>query len=645
MSGCPESSAVPLEDLLTRRLEQIEALGRIAHALTEAEDAAGTMELLAAEGIRVFRAERAGVFLFEAGRRGAKGAVAIGLSSRFTDAAERIFGDEAQVRETMLAGPRFLLDAPADSGFPLAAEAASEGLVSVALLPLSFGGEPMGALMFCHDRPRTYGPEERRLAAAFADQAALAIGKSRLLDMVSRVKREWQSTFDGTGSGLALVEVTGRVIRANRFVAGLAGVPVTSLPGYDLRALFAEWPAPDQDPLRLAVTGKERVSCLLQSRDGRALVLTATSRADGGVVAAIDDVTPERLTQQALERSEARFRALFAAAPVAIFTTDQEHRFQAVNQAALGLVALGRPAPGRLLEEFLLPRERELVRAQLDACLQGESRDYAVHFQREDGTLREAAAISVPVAEAWGARSVLTIARDITEERELRERLDHTERMAALGQLVSGAAHELNNPLAGIAALAQAMALDPGSGEEGGRVAQMIRREAVRAARIVGDLLTFARQRPLRRQEADLNALVREAVAQLEPEVRWDLTLDPGLPPISADPEQLRQVLANLLTNAAQAMQGAPQRVGRVRTYSTSLIVGCEVTDTGPGVPPDVMPRLFEPFFTTKGVGEGTGLGLSISHGIIRAHGGEIRVQNRPEGGARFWFELSRSTT
>jgi PAS domain S-box-containing protein len=642
VSGSPESSAVPLEDLLTRRLEQIEALGRIAHALTEAEDATRSMELVGAEGIRVFRAERAGVFLFEAGRRGARGAVAIGLSSRFSDAVERILGDEGSVREILQAGPRFILDAPADPDFPLAAEAATEGFVSMALLPLIFGGEPMGALMFCHDRPRTYGPEERRLATAFADQAALAIGKSRLLDMVSRVKREWQSTFDGTGSGLALVEVSGRVIRANRFVAALAGVPVTSLPGYDLRALFAEWPAPEQDPLWLAESGKERVSRLLQSRDGRVLVLTATPRADGGVVAAIDDVTPERLTQEALERSEARFRALFAAAPVAIFTTDADHRFQAVNQAAMGLAGVTQPAPGRLLEDFLSARERDPVRAQLDACLQGESRQYTMHFQREDGALREAAAISVPVAEARGGRSVLTIARDITEERELRDRLEHTERMAALGQLVSGAAHELNNPLAGIAALAQAMSLDPATGEEGGRVAQMIRREAVRAARIVGDLLTFARQRPLRRHQTDLNVLVSEAVGQVEPELQWELALEAGLPPISADPEQLRQVLTNLLTNAAHAMQGAPRRVGRVRTWSTAQIVGCEVTDTGPGIPPEVMPRLFEPFFTTKGVGEGTGLGLSISHGIIRAHGGEIRAQNRPEGGARFWFELSR---
>jgi two-component system NtrC family sensor kinase len=463
---------------------------------------------------------------------------------------------------------------------------------------------------------------------------------------VSRVKREWQSAFDGTGSGLALVEVSGEILRANRFVANLAGVPVTALPGYDLRRLFGEWPQPEGDPLRQAIASGARVTRLLAGPSGRTLALTATPRPDGGLVVAIDDVTPERLAQEALQRSEARFRALFAAAPMAIFTVDEQHRFQAVNRAALRMARVRQLAAGRQLEEFLLPSDVETVQTHLVACFRGETREYSFRFRREDGAIREAAAVSVPFEESEGGRSVLTISRDVTDERALRERLAHTERMAALGQLVSGAAHELNNPLAGIAALSQAMALDPGAGEEAGRVAHMIRGEAVRAARIVNDLLTFARQRPLRRQDTDLNTLVRAAVEgalRAGPAgVHFELSLEEGLPHVSADPEQLRQVLSNLLTNAAQAMRDSAQRLGRVRTYSTELTVGCEVTDTGTGMAPEVIPHVFEPFFTTKGVGEGTGLGLSISHGIIRAHGGEIMAENRAEGGARFWFELLR---
>jgi two-component system C4-dicarboxylate transport sensor histidine kinase DctB len=104
-------------------------------------------------------------------------------------------------------------------------------------------------------------------------------------------------------------------------------------------------------------------------------------------------------------------------------------------------------------------------------------------------------------------------------------------------------------------------------------------------------------------------------------------------------------VVTNLLTNAVQAMRDREVREARVRTWATEPLVGFEVTDTGPGIAPEALSRIFEPFYTTKAAGEGTGLGLSISHGIIRAHGGEIRGENRPEGGARFWFELPRDTT
>jgi signal transduction histidine kinase len=114
-----------------------------------------------------------------------------------------------------------------------------------------------------------------------------------------------------------------------------------------------------------------------------------------------------------------------------------------------------------------------------------------------------------------------------------------------------------------------------------------------------------------------------------------------GLPAAHADPDQVRQVLLNLLANGGHAMR-ATGGSGTVRVLAVGEWLTLEVLDAGPGIPPDVMARIFEPFFTTKPAGEGTGLGLSISHGIIRAHGGDIRAENRPGGGARIWFELPR---
>jgi signal transduction histidine kinase len=114
---------------------------------------------------------------------------------------------------------------------------------------------------------------------------------------------------------------------------------------------------------------------------------------------------------------------------------------------------------------------------------------------------------------------------------------------------------------------------------------------------------------------------------------------------VSGDPDQIRQVITNLLVNAAQAMAGRPRREAIVRTWWNADWAGFEVLDCGPGIPAEAIPRVFEPFFTTKGHGHGTGLGLSISHGIIRAHGGDIHGENRPEGGARFTFRLPRDPT
>ena len=246
-----------------------------------------------------------------------------------------------------------------------------------------------------------------------------------------------------------------------------------------------------------------------------------------------------------------------------------------------------------------------------------------------------------------GERAVLLIARDVTDEIRLRERVTHTEKLAALGQLVSGVAHELNNPLAGIAALAQALSLDPAAAGEPAEIADSIRREAVRAANIVGDLLTFARQRPLRRgprrsQRAgggDGGGQRRRPGRAGRPGAStWRRTSRWWMP----TPDQIRQVVTNLLVNGAHAMaamgRGNGDRPDLVGRPGGRLRSGGHA---GSGFPLRDLPRIFEPFFTTKPVGQGTGLGLSISHGIIRAHGGEILATNRAEGGAAFRFDLA----
>jgi len=734
-------------ELLTR-LDQIDALGRVAHALTGVDDADRTTQFLAEEGMRVFGAERSAVFLLNRQAPSASCLARVGLSEEYAKVFSRQFFALPAAQVILDGRPVFVEHARRDLGTPMAAAVQAEGYASAAFLPLIFANETIGVLAFFHDRPREYTGEERRLAVAFSDQAALAIGKTRLFDLVNRSRREWQTAFDAAATGLAIVDAGGRIARANRFIADLAGVPVTAIAGLAFGELFPNAGAGSGDPLVVATESRAAVTDMIEARDGRALVVTATPLAEGGHVVAVDDVsqvvrleqrfrlvveaahdaiiladrdgrvrfanaaaaeiygeaagsltgrdiatllpgaestesgsrrleshvtrpdgeqrllavslaplgageggggavalmrdvTRERVAAEELRRSEVRYRALFATVPVAIFTVDADGALHSVNPAARELA--GFEDAGSRLDDFLLPAELEFVRGRLDAVREGAPAEFLMHLRRPDGTVREADVVAVPAAgEESGTPLVLAIARDVTDEQRLREQLGHSEKLAALGRLVSGVAHELNNPLAGISALAQALILDEPLDDGSRRVVEAIRGEATRAAQIVTDLLSFARQRPLRRAELDLAILVREVLESGGDRLgRWELDFPVDLPAVHADPDQIRQVVLNLLGNAAHAMRESGS-AGSVRAWGDGESVVLEVADTGSGIPPDLMAQIFEPFFTTKPVGEGTGLGLAISHGIVRAHGGDIRAENRPGGGARFWFDLPR---
>jgi two-component system NtrC family sensor kinase len=234
----------------------------------------------------------------------------------------------------------------------------------------------------------------------------------------------------------------------------------------------------------------------------------------------------------------------------------------------------------------------------------------------------------------------------VTDEKRLTEQLMQQEKLAAVGQLVSGVAHELNNPLASVTAFAQLLLATPLDAPHDRQAIEAINQEARRAAKIVSNLLTFARQHQPERTVADINRVIDDTLelrryalrtANVEVETRFD----EHLPLTWADPFQLQQVVLNLLTNAEHALSTwEGERALTVTTESVGGDLVVRVTDTGPGITPEHLPRVFNPFFTTKPVGEGTGLGLSISDGIVREHGGRIRAESRSGHGATFIIEL-----
>jgi signal transduction histidine kinase len=227
----------------------------------------------------------------------------------------------------------------------------------------------------------------------------------------------------------------------------------------------------------------------------------------------------------------------------------------------------------------------------------------------------------------------------------VQERLLQSEKMSSVGQLVSGVAHELNNPLTGIMGFAQLLMLRP-LDDTARRQVQTIYEEAERASKIVSNLLTFARRRKAQKEPANLNTLIERVLELRNYDLRVrnievERDLDPGLPDTMVDTNQIQQVFLNIVINAEQAMRGAgDQGRLRIRTARSDGALLVTFEDSGPGIPPDTLRRIFDPFFTTKDAGEGTGLGLTISYGIIEEHGGRIWADSRPGRGTTFSIEL-----
>jgi two-component system NtrC family sensor kinase len=303
-------------------------------------------------------------------------------------------------------------------------------------------------------------------------------------------------------------------------------------------------------------------------------------------------------------------------------------------------------------ERFIDPEARDQFVERLGA--EGAVADHLLRLRRTDSTPVWVELTARAERTSGGTLRVEALLRDVSERkklddqsRDLYQQLLQAEKLAALGQTISGVAHELNNPLATILTWSERLSqrsLD----EATRRGIDTILSESERAARIVRNLLTFARKRQSTRSMVDLNQVVRETLVLRSYEQRvTNITLidalASGLPQILADAHQLQQVLLNLIINAEQAMLAAHGRgtlVVRSWHEAERDMVILEINDDGPGVPEEVQGKVFDPFFTTKEVGKGTGLGLTVAYAIVQEHGGRIRIESARRHGASFFVEL-----
>ena len=356
----------------------------------------------------------------------------------------------------------------------------------------------------------------------------------------------------------------------------------------------------------------------------------------------------------ALDSSETELHNVIEWLEEGVILFDAQDQVRAINMRFEQMVGLASEESGkyRTLSALIDRLERHAADPRAFA---GRWRSLA---QGIDGGVREELQMALPVPRLLerSARPILDsigrlvgrveIYRDLTAQRVFQSKLLQTEKLAALGQMLTGVAHELSNPLTTVLGYAQRLLTRKDAAGQS-QEARQIYQEAERAGRILRQLLSHARETPPERRSLSLNQVVlRTAELQrfglANEKVRLELDLDPAPPMVLGDPGQLQQVLMNLLGNARQAIeqQGGRGTV-RVRTgHDSGDRVTLAVEDTGPGVPPGILARVFDPFFTTKPPGVGTGLGLSIVLSIVREHGGNVRVTNASGGGACFMVEL-----
>jgi len=347
-----------------------------------------------------------------------------------------------------------------------------------------------------------------------------------------------------------------------------------------------------------------------------------------------------------VRRAKEQWETAFDALSEGIAVVDDEGRVRRSNRALADL--LNTPLPnvvGTPLGEALLGKPNAL-QDLLVATRRGDRPAPLVARSERLGRAVRVNAARIPGAAS--EQSIVVMVEDVTEQQALETQLVQSEKLAAVGQLVSGVAHELNNPLTSIAGLSEFLLEQKELGKKDRGHLQVIQEQAERASRIVRNLLTFARKGGAERVPVDLNDVIRRTLSLTSYDLKLkdiavERELSGALPDVFGDRHGLQQVVLNLVTNAAHAVAENPRERQREVTVSTWFDgqVHLRVADTGPGIPDDIAQSVFTPFFTTKEPGKGTGLGLSITYSIVESHGGQITLEPRgPRGGAAFRVDL-----
>jgi len=469
-------------------------------------------------------------------------------------------------------------------------------------------------------------------------------------------ERRFTELFETLQEGVYFCTPEGKLLDGNPALVSLLGYSQKA----DLLALDPN--ALNFDPAQNAVLGRSADDrggvrtreITLRRRDGTAAVCLDTSRAvwdEAGTIiryqGTLTDVTEQRKMERQLRQQEQFRQTLLESFPDLILVIDLEERYTFASSRVRDLLGY-RPEDllGKKIEdlqahspEFLTLYRNVASGQQLFAA----SEYGALH---RDGSWRTMRGSASQFFDSDNKLSgVIISARDLTVEKKLEQQIIQSERLAAMGQMIGGFAHELNNPLTAILGVSELLR-EGESNESRTRQLTMLHQQARRATEIVQNLMYFSRPPAPGKSPVNLNELVDRtlhlhAYSLRKSNITVDFLAEEGLPQVMGDPLQLMQVFLNLMLNAEQAIREAREKgTLRIRLRKTAERVLLTFEDDGPGIAPDILPNIFDPFYTTKRPGRGTGLGLSICKAVLKEHSGNIEAASAPGGGAVFTVTL-----
>lgn len=448
---------------------------------------------------------------------------------------------------------------------------------------------------------------------------------------------------------------TGSIIDANKAAANYYGWPIERLKRMKMQDINTLSPEELRQEMENARTGgcvhfefrHRRADGSI--RDVEVFSSKIETRGKELLHSVIQDITDRKRYENALRESEEKFRNFFETCKDVIYITDVDGKILDVNPAVKDLSGYERDEITGQLNDIIYSDFVDRKRFTEQISRQGFVKDFEVtykdkegvdHFCLETATVRRDASGNIVGYQGF--------IRDNTERVKMQEQLIQAEKLSSLGGILSGVAHELNNPLTSIIGNAQLLERKPITGEIREKLG-VIQKESLRCTKIVGGLLAFAREHKPERVMSDINEVIEEACSLRKYELRVDdvslmTDLDSSIPETSLDPYQMQQVFINLINNAHHALIEKGGGRLKITSRSTGDNIIVDFIDNGLGIPEDIRRKIFDPFFTTKKTGKGTGLGLSICYGIVNEHGGTIEVESNPDQGTCFSIKLPIST-